>query len=126
MPVTLKTSSGERFPARVLERGEDTLLVAIIVRTEPISPRMLEEMVVEYVGPHGPVALRGTITSEDPASPEVLRIDAPREIKGAFQKRKDFRLTATYPVIVHHRGHGLPFTATPWTSAAAGFSSTCR
>ena len=76
---------------------------------------------VEYVGPDGPVALRGTVTMEDPSDPEVLRIDAPREIEGAFQKRKNFRLTGTYPVVVFHGRNALPVHAHTVDVSGGGF-----
>ena len=57
--VTLVPASGERIPARVLERGAETLLVAIMVPIQPLSHSQLEGLVLEFVGPRGRVRLSG-------------------------------------------------------------------
>ena len=64
--VTLLPAGGERIPARVLERGPDTLLVAIMVPTEPLSYSQLDGLMLEFVGPRGRVRLSGTVTHREP------------------------------------------------------------
>ncbi len=98
--VTLVPTEGERIPARVLERGADTLLVAIMVPTEPLDYEQLEGIVLEFLGPQGRVRLRGTAAVEDASDPDVLRIDRPRSIE-VLQEREYVRIKATRPVLVY-------------------------
>ena len=48
--VTLVPRGGSGIPARVLERGADTLLVAIMVPIEPLSAERAGGLVLEFVG----------------------------------------------------------------------------
>jgi len=98
--LSLALASGERLPARVLERGVNTLLLAITVVTSPLSASELEGLVVEFTAPHGRVRLQGKITLEDPAEPDVLRMDAPRSVQ-VLQEREYVRIDAARPVLVY-------------------------
>lgn len=104
--LTLALAAGERLPARVLERGVNTLLVAITVATEPLSDGQLEGLVVEFTAPHGRVRLQGTTRLEDPGEPDVLRMDEPRSIE-MLQEREYVRIDAARPVLVY-AGRELP------------------
>jgi len=104
--VTLTLAGGKSLPARVLERGPDTLLVAIMVAIEPLSHRQLDELVLEFVAPHGRVRLSGTVSVENPAEPDVLRIDGPRSIE-VLQEREYVRIKSARPAVVY----GGPSTA---------------
>jgi hypothetical protein len=98
--VLLATTAGERIPARVIERGVNTLLVAIIVPTKPLSAAELEGMVLEFLTSGGRVRLQGTVRIEDPAEPELLRVDEPRSIE-VLQQREYVRIGAARPVLVY-------------------------
>ncbi len=98
--VTLVPHGGQGISARVLERGADSLLVAIMVPIGPLSHRDLEGMVLEFVAPQGRVRLTGTTTIEDPSDPDVLRIEAPRSIE-VLQEREYVRIMSTRPAIVY-------------------------
>ena len=97
--VILTTPSGEKFPARVLERGMNTLLVAITVPVKALSERDLQGLVLEYVA-NGRVRLHGSARIENPAEPDVLRIDEPRSIE-VLQEREYVRIKAARPVLVY-------------------------
>jgi hypothetical protein len=99
-PLTLAMTSGERLPARVLERGVNTLLLAITIPTGPLSQGQLEGLVIEFTAPHGRVRLQGMITLENPAEPDVLRMDAPRSVE-VLQEREYVRINAARPVLVY-------------------------
>jgi PilZ domain len=98
--VTLVPHGGKGISARVLERGEDSLLVAIMVPIGPLSHRNLEGMVLEFVAPQGRVRLSGTTTIEDPSDPDVLRIESPRSIE-VLQEREYVRIMSARPAIVY-------------------------
>jgi hypothetical protein len=98
--VALVPSGGDAISARVLERGEDALLVAIMVPIGPLGHRELEGMVLEFVAPQGRVRLSGTTTIEDPSDPDVLRIQSPRSIE-VLQEREYVRIMSTRPAIVY-------------------------
>ncbi len=98
--VTLVLRGGEGIAARVLERGADSLLVAIMVPIGPLGQRELEGMVLEFVAPQGRVRLSGTVTVEDPSDPDVLRIESPRSIE-VLQEREYVRIMSARPAIVY-------------------------
>ncbi|HXN38305.1 MAG TPA: PilZ domain-containing protein [Solirubrobacteraceae bacterium] len=98
--LTLAMTSGERLPARVLERGVNTLLLAITVATGPLSAGELEGLVVEFTAHHGRVRLQGAVKLENPAEPDVLRMDSPRSIE-VLQEREYVRINAARPVLVY-------------------------
>lgn len=104
--LTLALPDGERLPARVLERGVNTLLVAITVATESLSDDQLEGLVVEFTAPHGRVRLQGKTRLEDPGEPDVLRMDEPRSVE-VLQEREYVRINAARPVLVY-AGRDLP------------------
>jgi len=96
-PLTLATLAGERIPARVMERGVNTLLLAITVPTAPLGDGQLEGLVVEFTAPHGRVRLQGAVTRE---GAEVLRLDSPRSVE-VLQEREYVRINAARPVLVY-------------------------
>jgi len=104
--VTLVPHGGRGITARVLERGPDSLLVAIMVPVGPMGYRELEGLVLEFVAPQGRVRLTGTTTIEDPSDPDVLRIDAPRSIE-VLQEREYVRIMSARPALVYS-GPGKP------------------
>jgi len=118
--VTLEPSSGERIPARVLESGAETLLVAIMVPTAPLSYSQLEGLTLEFVGPRGRVRLRGTVTIEDPAEPDVLRIDRPRSIE-VLQEREYVRIMSTRPAVVYGGPGQIPVQSYTVDLSGGGF-----
>jgi PilZ domain len=97
--VTLIPPRGARIPARVLESGDHTLLVAITVPTPPLSASQLEGMVVEFQAPSGRVHLEGAAVMEDPTDPDVLRIDSPRSID-VVQEREYVRIKSVRTALV--------------------------
>jgi hypothetical protein len=98
--VTLLPPTGAGIPARVLEQGPDSLLVAILVPTEPLTFDQLDGLVLEFVSPHGRVRLRGTTALADPREPDVLRIDGPRSVE-VVQQRDYVRIRSARPVLVY-------------------------
>jgi PilZ domain len=118
--VTLVPSTGERLHARVLERGPDTLLVAIMVPTEPLSRRQLDGLVLEFVAPHGRIRLGGTVTVEDPSDPDVLRIEQPRSIE-VVQEREYVRIMSTRPALVYGGPDQIPIQSYTVDLSGGGF-----
>ncbi|HXD55617.1 MAG TPA: PilZ domain-containing protein [Solirubrobacteraceae bacterium] len=96
--VVLAVGSG-RIPARVIERGPDMLVVAITVPTRPMSEDQLGSLRVEYVSARGRVRLTGSLASQDPADPEVVRLTAPRSVE-VMQEREYVRIRSARPVLV--------------------------
>lgn len=110
--MTLAIGGTGRIPARVLERGEDMLVVAMTVPTRPLSSDQLEELVLEYSSARGRVRLRGTIVTQDPAEPDLVRIDSPRSVE-VLQEREYVRIKSARPVLVysdHDRNQMQSFT----------------
>jgi hypothetical protein len=105
--VTLVPARGETIPARVLERGTDSMLVAIMVPIQPLSERQLEGMTLHFVGPRGRVRLTGTVSIEDPADPDVLRFEELRSIE-VVQEREYVRIMSTRPVLVYGGPDKIP------------------
>jgi hypothetical protein len=101
--VTLSTPGGGKIPARVIESGESTLLVAVMVPIKPSSSADLEGLVLEFNSTRGRVRLRGTALVEDPKEPDVLRIEGPRSIE-VLQEREYVRIRAARPVLVYAGG----------------------
>lgn len=97
--VTLVPARGARIPARVLESGDGTLLVAITVPTSPLSASQLEGMVVEFQSPSGRMHFEGEAFIEDPTDPDVLRIDSPRSID-VVQEREYVRIRSVRSALV--------------------------
>ena len=98
--VVIGVPRGGHMPARVLERGPDTLLLAITVPTRPLTPAQLQDLVVEYNSARGRVRLHGAFAVEDPAEPDVVRMRQPRSVE-VLQERDYVRIRAGRPVIVY-------------------------
>ena len=118
--VTLTPAGGKGLPARVLERGPDSLLVAIMVPIEPLSRRQLDGLVLEFVAPQGRVSLSGTVTIENPAEPDVLRIDGPRSIE-VLQEREYVRIRAARPAVVYGGKDAMPIQSFTVDLSGGGF-----
>jgi len=101
--VTLVPNGGRSLPARVLESAPDSLVVAIMVPSEPLSYGQLEGMVLEFTDVQGRVRLTGAAAIEDPSEPDVLRIDHPRSVE-VLQEREYVRIKSARPALVY----GLP------------------
>ena len=93
------------IPARVLERSPDALVIAITVRVRELTPEQLETLKVEFVSPRGRIRLRGTLASQDPASPEVITLSSPRSVE-VMQEREYVRIKSARPVLVHSARDG--------------------
>jgi hypothetical protein len=98
--VSLNLGSGGRIPARVFERGADTVLVAITVPTRPLTPEQMADMIIEYTGARGRVRLRGTCVMEDPNDSDLVRINSPRSVE-VLQEREYVRIRSARPVLVY-------------------------
>jgi hypothetical protein len=98
--VTLVPPGGKGITARVLGSGPDALQVAIMVPIGPLSARDLDGLVLEFVAPQGRVRLSGTASIEDPADPDVLRIESPRSIE-VLQEREYVRIRSARPALVY-------------------------
>lgn len=98
--VSLNLGGTGRVPARVLEHGSDTILVAITVPTRPLTPAQMADMIIEYTGSRGRVRLRGTCVLEDPADTDLLRINQPRSVE-VLQEREYVRIRSARPVLVY-------------------------
>ena len=96
-PVTLVRPGGERIQARVAERDEDGLRVALMFRAErPLNDGLLDELVLEFTNSRGRIRLQGAVTLEEP---ELLRF---RELHSLelIQEREYVRVQSTRPVLV--------------------------
>ncbi len=96
-PVTVVRTSGERVQARVAERDNNGLLVALMFRAErPFGPGSLDELVLEFTNTRGRIRLQGAVTLEDR---ELLRF---RELHSValIQQREYVRIQSTRPVLV--------------------------
>jgi PilZ domain len=101
--VILSTPAGGRIPARVIERGPSTLLLAVLVPTKPFTASELEGLVLEFSAPRGRVRLSGTAMIEDPKEPDLVRIEGPRSIE-VLQEREYVRIQSARPVVVYTGG----------------------
>jgi len=104
--VTVGLRGAGWIPARVLESGPDAVVFAITVRTRTLTAEQLESLQVEFVTARGKVRLRGTVASQDPASPEVLTLSAPRSVE-VLQEREYVRIKSARPVLVHAAREGM-------------------
>ena len=96
--ITLVPPTGSKIPARVIASETGSLLVAISVPVEPLTPKQLESLVVEFQGPGGRVHLTGT-ASVDASDADVLRIEDPRSID-VVQERENVRIKSARPALV--------------------------
>jgi len=97
--VTLNVHGGGRIPARVMERSEDSVLVAITVPTRPLSRSQLAELELEYNSARGRMRLVGSFDLPDPADTEVIRLLEVRKLE-VVQVRDFVRVEAARPVTV--------------------------
>ncbi len=118
--VTLVPAGGKALPARVLERGPDMLLVAIMVPTEPLTNRQMDGLVLEFVAPQGRVRLTGTVSIENPAEPDVLRIDGPRSVE-VLQEREYVRIKSARPALVYGGPDKIPVQSYTVDLSGGGF-----
>jgi hypothetical protein len=118
--VTLTPPGGKGLPARVLESGPDSLLVAIMVPIEPFSYSQLDGMVLEFVAPQGRVSLSGNVTVENPAEPDVLRIDGPRSIE-VLQEREYVRIKSARAALVYGGPDKIPVNSYTVDLSGGGF-----
>ena len=98
--VIVRLPDGVGLPARVLEHGPDSLLIAITVPARPFSADQLEQMVLESAGARGRMVLRGSFQMDDPARAEVLRMTSPRSVE-TLQQREYVRIKSARPVLVY-------------------------
>jgi hypothetical protein len=101
--VIVRTPAGGRMPAKVIERGPHTLLLAIVVPIKPFSNAELDGIVVEYASPRGRVRLCGTAIVDDPKEPDLLRIEGPRSVE-VLQEREYVRIQSARPALVYAGG----------------------
>ena len=95
--VTIVRPSGERVQARVAEGEGDSLLVALMFRTErPFQSGRLDGLVLEFTSRRGRIRLQGEVTLEDR---ELLRFTALHSME-VIQEREYVRVPATRPVAV--------------------------
>lgn len=118
--ITLIPAAGERLPARVLERGVNTLLVAIMVPHSPLTALQLEGLELEVVGTRGRIRLAGEAALPDPGEPDVVRIDNPRPLE-VLQEREWVRIGANRPVLVFHGDDQPPVTSYTANLSGGGF-----
>jgi hypothetical protein len=118
--VTLTTSSGERIPARVLERAGETLRIAILVPMRPLAPRELANMVLEFEDVRGRARLRGAFRIENPAESDVLRVGGPHTIE-VLQEREYVRIKSARPVLVYAGGDRLQIRSYTVDLSGGGF-----
>jgi hypothetical protein len=100
LSLNLGGAAGGRIPARVLEKGEDTLLIAITVPTRPLTAEQMADMIIEYTGSRGRVRLRGTCSMEDPNDSDLVRVNQPRSVE-VLQEREYVRIRSARPVLVY-------------------------
>lgn len=95
--VTLVRPSGERVQARIAERGEDSLLVALMFRTEvPLRNSELQEIVLEFTDRRGRVRLQGAVSQEER---DLLRFRGLRPME-VVQEREYVRVPIARPVTI--------------------------
>jgi hypothetical protein len=97
--VTLFLISGEKLPARVLEREPTALVLAVVVASEPPDEDQLKGLVLEYSNPGGRVRMSGHVTASDGPDGPVMRLDDP-EILEVAQDRRHVRVEAECPVLL--------------------------
>jgi hypothetical protein len=118
--VTLTTSRGERFPARVVDRAGDMIRVAILVPLKSLNPRELQDMVLEYPGARGRTRLRGAVSIGDPNEPDVLCVQGPHQVE-VLQEREYVRIKSARPVLVYAGGDRLQMRSYTVDLSGGGF-----
>jgi hypothetical protein len=99
----LTTPVGDHVPVRVIERGERTLmLVVLLAANEGLDPEPIEPLVLEYTSAHGLVRLRGDAVLEER---DLLRFTAaaPPEV---VQRREFVRVEGAQRVVLDRAGDG--------------------
>jgi c-di-GMP-binding flagellar brake protein YcgR len=105
-PVHVAVRGAGWVPAKVLERGPDALVLAVTVRMRKLTPEQLEKLIIEFSSARGRVRLRGTVVSQDAASPELLTLNAPRSVE-VLQEREFVRIRSARPVLVYSAREGV-------------------
>ncbi len=118
--VTLATPTGERIPARVLERSADKLAVAIVVPMKSLSARELAGMVLEFEGTRGRARLRGAFDIPDQSEPDVLHITGPHSVE-VLQEREFVRIKSARPVLVYAGGDRMQIRSYTVDLSGGGF-----
>ncbi|HVR06351.1 MAG TPA: PilZ domain-containing protein [Solirubrobacteraceae bacterium] len=95
--VTLVRPSGERVQARIAERGEDSLLVALMFRAEvPLRNSELDRLVLEFTDRRGRVRLQGQVALQER---DLLRFRGLRPME-VVQEREYVRVPIARPVTI--------------------------
>ncbi len=105
-PVHVAVRGAGWIPAKVLQRGPDALVLAVTVRMRKLTPEQLEKLIIEFSSARGRVRLRGTVVSQDAASPELLTLSAPRSVE-VLQEREFVRIRSARPVLVYSAREGV-------------------
>ncbi len=103
--VTLSTGLGGRIPARVLERSENSLLIAVTVPTRAFSAGQLEQLELEYNSARGRMRVQGVFAMEDPEDPELVRLIEASQVE-LVQVRDYVRVDVARPVVIYAAGAG--------------------
>jgi c-di-GMP-binding flagellar brake protein YcgR len=118
--VTLTTPRGERFPARVVEREDETLRVAVLVPMKALNGKELKGTVLEYSNHRGRTRLRGEVRIEDPGQPDLLCVEGPHHAQ-VLQEREYVRIKSARPVIVYAGGDRLQMRSYTVDLSGGGF-----
>ena len=95
--VTIVRPTGERVQARVAESDGESLLVALMFRTErPLQAGRLDELVLEFTDDRGRIRVQGAVTLEDR---ELLRFRELHSLE-VIQEREYVRVPSTRPVTI--------------------------
>jgi c-di-GMP-binding flagellar brake protein YcgR len=105
-PVHVAVRGAGWIPAKVLQRGPDALVLAVTVRMRKLTPEQLEKLIIEFSSARGRVRLRGTVVTQDAASPELLTLSAPRSVE-VLQEREFVRIRSARPVLVYSAREGV-------------------
>src|SRR5206468_1240335 len=93
----LTTPVGERVPVRAIERGDNTLmLVVVLAADEGLDPESMEPLLLEYTSAHGLVRLRGQANVEDRDLLCFKAADPPE----VLQRREFVRVEGAQPVML--------------------------
>ena len=111
---------GETIPARVLESARTRCWWRSWCRSSRSATSQLEGLALEFVGPRGRVRLTGTVSIEDPAEPDVLRIDSPRSIE-VLQEREYVRIQSARPALVYGGPDKMPIQSYTVDLSGGGF-----
>jgi hypothetical protein len=93
---TLTTPTGEEVPVRTFERGEEVVLVVLVILDEERENDSVEAAKLEYTSRRGLIKLRGEAVFEDPSLIH-FHPDGDAEI---LQRRDFVRVHTPHPVTV--------------------------